>query len=223
MIKNESQEQESQWHETTSSVKSNIRHSHQVKKVEKAHVRKSLDTRNVHSSNISGKIWPFRIGTTFLFHVSEIVTQFRILLDHFPAIDTAKKGLSTLSTSTSSSLTSTGSGSGDKKAVGGHSIISSLKRFVSDVGNNNGISTTSVASECREELDGVERGEGTPLSHLTASRAKAPRRRPPSSQHLRHHAAGSNTSANTLPSVPNTFLVLWFKEKKLTSRIKYSE
>lgn len=179
MIKNESQEQESQWHETTSSVKSNIRHSHQVKKVEKAHVRKSLDTRNVHSSNIS---------------------------DHFPAIDTAKKGLSTLSTSTSSSLTSTGSGSGDKKAVGGHSIISSLKRFVSDVGNNNGISTTSVASECREELDGVERGEGTPLSHLTASRAKAPRRRPPSSQHLRHHAAGSNTSANTLPSVPNTFL-----------------
>lgn len=54
--KNESQEQESQWHET-SSVKSNIRHSHQItKKVEKAHVRKSLDARNIHSSNISGEI-----------------------------------------------------------------------------------------------------------------------------------------------------------------------
>ncbi|XP_024877640.1 SH3 domain-containing kinase-binding protein 1-like [Temnothorax curvispinosus] len=180
-IKNESQEQDSQWHETSSlSAKSTIRHSHQVKKVEKAHVRKSLDTRNVHSSNIS---------------------------DHFPTLDAAKKGLSTLSSTSTSSLTSTGSGNSDKKTAGSHSIISSLKRFVSDVGNNNGISnTTSTASECREELDGVERGEGTPLSHLTASRAKAPRRRPPSSQHLRH-AAGSNASASsTLPTVPNTLL-----------------
>lgn len=139
--------------------------------------------------------------------------QFRILPDHFPAIDTAKKGLSTLSsTSTSSSsLTATGSGS-DKKAAGSHSIISSLKRLVSDVGNNNGIgSATSAASECREELDGVERGEGTPLAHLTASRAKAPRRRPPSSQHLRHHATGSSTSASStltqFPAVPNTLSV----------------
>ncbi|XP_011049336.1 PREDICTED: SH3 domain-containing kinase-binding protein 1 isoform X3 [Acromyrmex echinatior] len=155
--KNESQEQESQWHETTSlSAKSSIRHSHQVKKVEKAHIRKSLDIRNIHSSNISA----------------------------------------------------TGSGSGDKKAAGSHSIISSLKRLVSDVGNNNGISnTTSTASECREELDGVERGEGTPLAHLTASRAKAPRRRPPSSQHLRHHAAGASISASsTLPTVSSTIM-----------------
>lgn len=54
--KNEPQEQESQWHEATSvSVKSSIRHSHQLKKAEKAHVRKSVDTRNSHSSNISGK------------------------------------------------------------------------------------------------------------------------------------------------------------------------
>ena len=135
--------------------------------------------------------------------------------DHFPTIDTAKKGLSTLSStltssSSSSSLTATGSGSGsgDKKA-GSHSIISSLKRLVSDVGNNNGISnTTSTASECREELDGVERGEGTPLAHLTASRAKAPRRRPPSSQHLRHHAAGASISASsTLPTVSSTIMV----------------
>ncbi|XP_012521470.1 SH3 domain-containing kinase-binding protein 1 isoform X2 [Monomorium pharaonis] len=176
-VKNESQEQESPWHETISlSAKSSTRHSHQIKKVEKAHVRRSLDTRNVHS-NIS---------------------------------DTTKKGLSTLSsTSTSSSSLTAGSGSGDKKVAGGHSIISSLKRLVSDVGNNNGISgtTSSAASECREELDGVERGEGMPLSHLTASRAKAPRRRLPSSQHLRHHAAGSGISApTTLPAVPNTSL-----------------
>ncbi|XP_020286922.1 SH3 domain-containing kinase-binding protein 1-like [Pseudomyrmex gracilis] len=181
-VKNENQDQDSQWHEVTSvSGKSSIRHSHQVKKSEKAHVRKSLDTRNVHSSNIS---------------------------DHFPTIDTTKKGLSTTS-STSASLSSIGSGSGDKKAIGSHSIISSLKRLVSDVGNNNGINNvTSVTSECREELDGVERGEGAPLSHLTASRAKAPRRRPPSSQHLRHHATGSaNISASpTLPTVPSTLL-----------------
>lgn len=174
--KNESQEQESQWHEITSlSAKSTARHSHQIKKVEKAHVRKSLDTRNVHSSNIS---------------------------DHFPAIDTtSKKSLLP--------VMATGSGGGDKKAAGSHSIISSLKRFVSDVGNNNGIgNTTSTTSECREELDGVERGEGAPLSHLTASRAKAPRRRPPSSQHLRYHAAGSTSvsASSTLPSVPSTLL-----------------
>ncbi|XP_050450133.1 SH3 domain-containing kinase-binding protein 1-like isoform X3 [Cataglyphis hispanica] len=168
-MKNESLEP--QWHEITSlSAKSSARHSHQVKKIEKAHVRKSLDTRNVHSSNIS---------------------------DHFPAIDTTtKKNLSissSTSVSTSSSLAATGSGGSDKKATGSHSIISSLKRFVSDVGNNNGIgNTTSATSECREELDGVERGEGAPLSHLTASRAKAPRRRPPSSQHLRHHATESS-------------------------------
>ncbi|XP_077259880.1 uncharacterized protein LOC143896156 isoform X1 [Temnothorax americanus] len=180
-IKNESQEQDSQWHETSSlSAKSIIRHSHQVKKVEKAHVRKSLDTRNVHSSNIS---------------------------DHFPTLDAAKKGLSTLSSTSTSSLTSSGSGNGDKKTAGSHSIISSLKRFVSDVGNNNGISnTTSIASECREELDGVERGEGTPLSHLTASRAKAPRRRPPSSQHLRHAARSNASASSTLPTVANALL-----------------
>ncbi|XP_050450132.1 SH3 domain-containing kinase-binding protein 1-like isoform X2 [Cataglyphis hispanica] len=178
-MKNESLEP--QWHEITSlSAKSSARHSHQVKKIEKAHVRKSLDTRNVHSSNISDT--------------------------------TTKKNLSissSTSVSTSSSLAATGSGGSDKKATGSHSIISSLKRFVSDVGNNNGIgNTTSATSECREELDGVERGEGAPLSHLTASRAKAPRRRPPSSQHLRHHATESSVGASwiELPSVPSTLL-----------------
>lgn len=137
--------------------------------------------------------------------------QFCSPSDHFPVIDSTKKVLSTSSSSvsTSSSLTATGTGSGggDKKAAGGHSIISSLKRLVSDVGNNNGIGNTSAA--LGEELDGVERGEGAPLSHLTASRAKAPRRRPPSSQHLRHHAAGSGSvsAAPTLPAVPSTILV----------------
>ncbi|EZA61495.1 hypothetical protein DMN91_004339 [Ooceraea biroi] len=186
--KGDPQEQESQWHEiTSSSVKSTTRHSHQIKKTEKAHVRKSVDARNSHSSTIS---------------------------DHFPAIDTAKKNLSTSTGHVSSASSSTtGSGGGDKKAAGSHSIISSLKRLVSDVGNNNGVGSaantaTSTSSECREELDGVERGEGAPLSHLTASRAKAPRRRPPSSQHLRHHAAGSAgiNASPTLPNVPNTLL-----------------
>lgn len=104
-------------------------------------------------------------------------------------------------------MAAAGSVGGDKKPVASHSIISSLKRLVSDVGNNNGIgNTTSASSECREELDGVERGEGTPLSHLTASRAKAPRRRPPSSQHLRHHAAGSTTGISASPTGTVGFL-----------------
>ncbi|XP_012218284.2 SH3 domain-containing kinase-binding protein 1 isoform X2 [Linepithema humile] len=173
--KNESQEQESQrgYEVTSLSAKSSTKHSHQVKKIEKAHVRKSLDARNAHTSNIS---------------------------DHFPVISTTKK-------SPMMPVMATGSGDGDKKSA--TSIISSLKRLVIDVGNNNnGIGNTTSAS--LEELDGVERGEGTPLSHLTASRAKAPRRRPPSSQHLRHHAAGSTgistspTGMAGLPSVPNT-------------------
>jgi len=141
--------------------------------------------------------------------------QSRVPSDHFPVIDTTKKNLSTSSSTSTPSLTATGSGGGDKKPATSHSIISSLKRLVSDVGNNNGIgNTTSASLECREELDGVERGEGTPLSHLTASRAKAPRRRPPSSQHLRHHAAGSagiNSSPTGLmgfPSVPTNSLLV---------------
>lgn len=53
--KNEHQESE-QWHDSTLvNTKLSIRHSYQVKKNEKAHVRKSLDSRNVHPSNISGK------------------------------------------------------------------------------------------------------------------------------------------------------------------------
>lgn len=73
--KNESQEQESQWHET-SSAKSSIRHSHQItKKVEKAHVRKSLDTRNILSSNISGEI---RRDTTISYR--EAIRLFRVSL-----------------------------------------------------------------------------------------------------------------------------------------------
>lgn len=131
-----------------------------------------------------------------MYIIYNIINIIHVLLDHFPAIDTTtKKSLSTPSSTSvsTSSLTVTGSGGADKKAAGNHSIISSLKRFVSDVGNNNGIgNTTSATSECHEELDGVERGEGVPLSHLTASRAKAPRRRPPSSKHLRHHAAESS-------------------------------
>jgi len=59
-MKNEPQEQDhspkAPWHEVTSlSQKSTTRHSHQIKKSEKAHVRKSLDARNTHSTNISGR------------------------------------------------------------------------------------------------------------------------------------------------------------------------
>lgn len=73
--------------------------------------------------------------------------------------------------------------------------MSNFKRLVGDVGTNNGNGTTNVA--LGEELDGVERGEGAPLSHLTASRAKAPQRRRPSSQRLRRHNAGPTIAATT--------------------------
>ncbi|KAG7211816.1 hypothetical protein KM043_011047 [Ampulex compressa] len=165
-VKTEPQDQEP-WHEM--STKSIPKHSHQAKKSEKAHVRKSLDVRNVHT-------------------------------------DTGKKVASPSSSITSTSPSAAGTGT-DKKNLGGHSIMSSLKRLVGDAGSNNGNGSTNIV--LGEELDGVERGEGAPLSHLTASRAKAPRRRPPTSQHLRCHATGpmitSSTTAN-LASVPSTIL-----------------
>lgn len=144
--------------------------------------------------------------------------------DHFPVIDSNKRTLSTSSSSvsTSSSVgtgTGAGSGGGDKKTACSHSIISSLKRLVSDVGNNNGIGNTSAA--LGEELDGVERGEGAPLSHLTASRAKAPRRRPPSSQHLRHHAAGSGnvSAAPMLPVVSSVQVHVYCSSANFVCRL----
>ncbi|XP_076648923.1 uncharacterized protein LOC143356814 isoform X3 [Halictus rubicundus] len=63
-----------------------------------------------------------------------------------------------------------------------------------DVETNSGNGNTNTS--LGEELDGVERGEGAPLLHLTASRAKAPRRRPPSSQRLLRRAAGPTSMAS---------------------------
>ncbi|XP_043479602.1 SH3 domain-containing kinase-binding protein 1-like [Leptopilina heterotoma] len=111
------------------------------------------------------------------------------------SLDTKSVKTDTVGKKVASPPSPLGSGSSDKK-----SILSSLKRLVGDNGssssnnnsNNNGNGSVSMGLE--EELDGVERGEGLPLSHLTASRAKAPRRRPPTTQHLRHTAASSATS-----------------------------
>ncbi|KOC62980.1 SH3 domain-containing kinase-binding protein 1 [Habropoda laboriosa] len=108
--------------------------------------------------------------------------------------DTTKKTISITGPSTTSTASGVGGNSADRKSIGSHAIISNLKRLVGDAGTNNGNGNTNVA--LGEELDGVERGEGAPLSHLTASRAKAPRRRPPSSRRLRRHTAG--------PIVPTT-------------------
>ncbi|KAJ8664336.1 hypothetical protein QAD02_005998 [Eretmocerus hayati] len=84
------------------------------------------------------------------------------------------------------------SGSLEKKST--NNLISSLKRLVGESSGNGSTSNGNgnITGALGEELDEVERGEGAPLSHLTASRAKAPRRRLPSTQHLRHQ--------NTLPS-----------------------
>lgn len=164
-VKNDHQEQE-QWHETNQlTTKSVAKHTHQIKKSEKAHVRKSLDVRNIHT-------------------------------DHFTNMETPIKIIpsSVSSTLPLSSVGSSSSGGGEKKTISYHSLTSNLKHFVSDGGSNNGNGNKNVGLE--EELDGVERGEGAPLSHLTASRAKAPRRRLPS-QHLRHHTTGGNVAVTT--------------------------
>lgn len=146
------------------STKSITKLSQQVKKNEKAHIRKSLDIRNVHA-------------------------------------ESAKKPAPPSAVSSTPTSPGVGGSSGDRKVVGGHSIMSNLKRLVGDVGANNGNGTTNVA--LGEELDGVERGEGAPLSHLTASRAKAPQRRRPSSQRLRRHNAGPTIAATTATSEDN--------------------
>ncbi|CAK9829587.1 SH3 domain-containing kinase-binding protein 1 [Anthophora retusa] len=122
-------------------------------------------------------------------------------LDAVLTTDTTRKTISVRGSSTPSTTPGVGGNSGDRKSIGSHPIISNLKRLVGDAGTNNGNGNTNVA--LGEELDGVERGEGAPLSHLTASRAKAPRRRPPSSRRLRRHTAGPVAPTTTTTSEDN--------------------
>lgn len=63
--------------------------------------------------------------------------------------------------------------------------------FINGENGNSGIQTG-------EDLDEVERGEGSPLSHLTVSRAKAPRRRLPSAQHLKNQNVVPGCSKSTI-------------------------
>ncbi|XP_003425592.1 SH3 domain-containing kinase-binding protein 1 [Nasonia vitripennis] len=103
----------------------------------------------------------------------------------------------------SSASTSSLSGSTTEKKS--NPLISSLKRLVGDsanaASNNNGNGNGNAVAGLGEELDEVERGEGAPLSHLTASRAKAPRRRLPSTQHLRHNVPNTIPNSSNSPSV----------------------
>ncbi|XP_043795801.1 SH3 domain-containing kinase-binding protein 1-like isoform X1 [Apis laboriosa] len=145
-------------------IKSVSKHSHQVKKNGKTHIKKTLDVKDVPT-------------------------------------DITKKTISTGVSSTTSTSSGIGGNSGERKNIGGYSATSNLKRLVGDAGTNNGNGNTNIA--LGEELDGVERGEGAPLSHLTASRAKAPHRRPPSSQRLRRHAAGPTITTTPEDSLAN--------------------
>ncbi|XP_015113136.1 CD2-associated protein [Diachasma alloeum] len=113
----------------------------------------------------------------------------------------ASSATSTLMSSSSTSMSSTqminSVTTNDKKSM----ILTNLKRMVEKPGDNNVESVEGCESGLGEELDGVERGEGAPLSHLTASRAKAPRRRLPSSQHFRNQ--GGNMTGGLTSSGPN--------------------
>ncbi|XP_043276808.1 SH3 domain-containing kinase-binding protein 1 [Venturia canescens] len=101
---------------------------------------------------------------------------------------------STVTTSTSQ-ITSINSSTDKKSVINNHSLMTSLKRLVAD---GNVDANDSADTGLGEELDGVERGEGAPLSHLTASRAKAPRRRLPSTQLLRHQTSTVKESNNAV-------------------------
>lgn len=121
---------------------------------------------------------------------------------HNPPSEGTRK--SSVSTSSSSSSVSALAGNGDKKPNGSQMLMTSLKRLVGGGGNSNGSNNTANVT-IDDELDGVQRGEGAPLSHPTASRARLPRRRLPSSQHLRHHNA-----VNNIPPPSTTHVVRGF-------------
>ena len=116
---------------------------------------------------------------------------------------TSMSSSSTVSSSTSQMVSLSG---GEKKSViGNHSLMSSLKRLMGD--GNSADGNDSADTGLGEELDGIERGEGAPLSHLTASRAKAPRRRLPSTQLLRHQTSTVNETIHTFASLSSTILI----------------
>lgn len=113
------------------------------------------------------------------------------------------RSLSNASTKKVSSSSSVSSLTGSLTEKKSNALISSLKRLVSETSTNNG-NGNAGAGLVGEELDEVER-EGSRLEHLTATRAKAPRRRLPTAQHLRHHTSPP-ASAGPLSS-NNNFLV----------------
>lgn len=120
----------------------------------------------------------------------------------------AAGGTKFTSSTSASSLTTTSSGASEKKPSS--ALMSSLKRLVGENSNSSNNGNGSVGTGLGEELDEVERGEGAPLSHLTASRAKAPRRRLPSTQHLRHLNAPSSPPSggnNAAPMIMVRFMI----------------
>jgi hypothetical protein len=135
------------------------------------------------------------------------------------SLDTRNLSTDTASKKVASTSSSLSGNTIEKKSP--NTLISNLKRLVSDnSSNNNGNGNAGIG--LGEELDEVERGEGAPLSHLTASRAKAPRRRLPSTQHLRHHNVATvpvviNNANNAITSLTvtlkSTFLVSIFLKK----------
>lgn len=165
----------------TSKSTSSKHSSYTRQRGEKAHARKSLDSRLVHTGE----------KNNYLRNNNQKFMKINKLTDLFVSAETSlsktstSSASSTISSSTSQTAPTT---SADKKPViGNHSIISSVKRLVGD--GNSADGNDRADTGLGEELDGVERGEGAPLSHLTASRAKAPRRRLPSTQLLRNQTS----------------------------------
>ena len=126
--------------------------------------------------------------------------------------DSSTSSMKKITSSSSASSLSSSVGKEEKKAS---NLINSLKRLVGDSStttSNNGSVATEVdyGIALGEELDEVERIEGAPLSHLTASRAKAPRRRLPSTQHLRHHNLTSASVSSAEIAEPVNFYLFFF-------------
>lgn len=184
-----------------SNGKSSIRHSVTTKRTEKAHARRSLDVHNVPPQpSISSKTRDSNLPTDSRRPPSAAIHE-----QSTTVLDGSRK--SSISTSSSSSSTS---GlmpiTGDKKSNGSQ-IMTSLKRLVGGGGNSNGNIPSGNTLGIDDELDGVQRGEGAPLSHPTASRARLPRRRLPSSQHLRHqNNSVNNATTPIVASHPVSFV-----------------
>lgn len=93
--------------------------------------------------------------------------------------------------------------------------------LLNDGASNSTVDNGNAATAPEEEFDEVERGEETPLAHLTAGRAKAPRRRLPT-QHLRNQPSNANAPSSPTIKVHNNLLLTKTDFSNITRSFHFS-